>query len=339
MDAVREGEDSSITAPQPVPLSNTLLLYRVLNGLLLFCLPVITGSFFYLQADWRFLGAWVLLSHLWTFFNVSVSLRQYKLTLLRASIVIHGIWAVVSLIMAIMVGEVARRAGQMLAARIGVPIIVFVTLLHVLSLIFGIQVLREPVRGLSNSQTVEQRREGHFEFAIADTEEAEELEDLEDGLGTAATLHSTAPTPTGFSRYVPIGLQILAILQCVLWPMYFLDVIVSLMYPSDVYRLLVLLGITITYHYAMLIWIIGSTAISYRFKNKFRMKAAAWAGLAYLLFCFALALIKFAMWQRDFLSPVLTLIHIILLGAWCIGAHFVGYNTFDYSTVPVCCSP
>lgn len=342
------------------PMSRALLAHRVLNGIFVFMLPAIIGATFYVGIFGRaviYWGVWTKLSHLVVAFSVIMALKQHKVKLFIASLILNTMWAVVSLALLIIIAIDARKESyfedDIPGSRIGVPVVLLWVLVEVLIILSGVIVLREPIRLPTPKRETGDRGNGEYQFEISDSAELAEIngDTHDDGLSNdpssfndihsiSSELHETLSSPTGLSRWLPFFLQFSAIFQAILWPFYFIDVIaLALSGAHERQRnISILFGLTINYHYAMLIWCIGCIYVSIKFKNKRRTWFASLVGLPYLFFCFALACFKFALWTQDIYSPIITLIHIILLGPWCAAAYRIGTNYYDYSLVPTCCS-
>lgn len=320
-------------------VSNALLLYRVANGALIFSLPLVVGVWCSgvlehpLNLTW---AAYTLASHIVTLLTAIVSTKQHKRALLRVAVAAHLLWVVMSVALSIYFGVVGSRIGaddsKGFTARITVPASTLVALLHALAFISGFQILKEPVRPLASTYSTDSAYEGTYHFATSQAEETE-LDDLEDGLGTSE-LYVSPSTPTGLARRLPLLLQILSITQCIYWPFFFLGIILALVNSKSA----LLVAVSVAYHYSMLIWAIGSTVVSFGFRNKPRLFVASLAGFGYLLFCIAMLAVKASLLTfDDTLGLVEIGIHLFLLVPWCAAAYYIGISYFDYSNVPVCC--
>jgi hypothetical protein len=324
------------------PLSPTLLLLRILNGVLIFLLPLQVAALVLPDIGSYYYAAWALLGHPFVVFCAIVSTKQYRTGLMKLALVFHMIFCIISVPLAISIGVMAHETPKALNVRVGVPLVSFVALLHFLAFLASWQVLREPVRPRTMTEE-EKSANGQYHFAIASDEVGEELADIEDGLGLdpafAGGLHAASSSPTGLARYMPTILQILSIVPAFLWPVYFLDVIIALGFPAQRYNIefSIFLCTTITYHYSMLLWIVGSVTVSVGFKNRRRLFVASLAGFCYLVACIVMAAIKFALWHSEYISPILTAIHLCFLAPWCAGAYYLSTNRYDYNHVPSCC--
>lgn len=319
-------------------ISNALLLYRVANGALLFTLPMIvgvwcTGTLVHpIGSVW---GVYCFASHIVTILTVVVSTKEHKRALLRLCVGLHLLWIMLSTALAIYLGIYGVKTQNdrtQFAARISVPVTTLVALLNALAVIGGFEVLKEPLKPLSSTYSSDSAYEGTYHFATSQAEETE-LDDLEDGLGTT-DLYVSPSTPSGLARRLPLLLQVLSVAQCIFWPFFFLDIILALVNSGSA----LFVAVSVTYHYAMLLWAIGSTVVSFGFKNKTRVFVASLSGFAYLTFCIALLAMKASLMTfNDAVGLVEIAIHFFMLVPWCAAAYYIGVSHFDYSNVPVCC--
>lgn len=341
---VREEAHEVANEPERFSLgiSNALFIYRLVNGLLLFTLPMIVGVWFTGTLTTPLAQVWTvynLASHLFTMLTSVVATKHHKRALLRVCVVFHAVWAIVSFSLAIYIGVIGAKADDApnadrtrFAARIAVPVATLISLLNTLGVISGIQLLKEPVRPITSVYSSDSAYNNTYHFATSQAEETE-LEDLEDGLGSS-NLYVSPSTPSGFARRLPLLLQILSVAQCILWPFFFLDIILSLVKSESA----LFVAITVAYHYSMLIWVIGSTVVSFGFRNKPRIFVASLAGFAYLFFCIGLLAMKASLMTfNDAFGLIEIGIHLFMLVPWCAASYYIGISYFDYSNVPVCC--
>lgn len=313
-------------------ISNGLLVHRVSTALLLFTLPLLVGytiTRLIIGSILSVWSVWVFVTHLVYILLVIVSLKQYKRALFTVCVVIHGLWLLLCLIFAIVIGV----RGQEMAGRIVVPLCTLMALFHCLAIIGGIQTLKEPIRPLPTTNNLPEDDDiNSFRFATTQAE-AVELDDLEDGLGISS-LHVSPSTPTGWNRRLPLVLQILSILLCIAWPLFLLDVLLMLI----IAHIPLLNAVSIAYHYSMLLWCIGSVIVSFGFRHKTRLFISSLAGFAFIVYLISLVALKVALTpQSGAYGFVLIAINFFILVPWASIAYYIGNSYFDYSNVPVCC--
>lgn len=377
-------EEEAYSHEQRPPLTWALVAHRIAAGCLVFLLPVLIGMLIMTTLG-NLTGGWyttfVLGFHPFAVLFAITAVTQWNTRRFKISLAFHVVWHILSLALALLVAINVGIGTEYTyycepcvtyTERLGIPVLIFWSLLHLICIITGFQILKEPVRGPTPEATVHISRDGalQYNFAIDWAEDTDDglgpgpktdatantglenavelsnLDNLDDGL-SAPSLHQAHSTPTGLARYLPNVIQTISILVCVIWPFYFLDVIFGFILMSSFSSSYngeapnaeaVFCGLTVIYHYAMLIWLCGAVTVSFGYKERRRLFAASITTFVYIVICIAIIAVKFGIWPRDFFSPILGVIHLVLVAIWCAASYRLATNQYDYTHVPVCCT-